>query len=212
MAEAVAKAATRKDTVVTRTGAFYTAYTVHHPAKLDSAVQDAIFSGGGLDVAMRAFGETADTVTEESTSSHFRHMFNGDLLLAVVPSDRMHLVAHILVTVYPLPGHQSEARSPTPCLDAVVVANEHQGQGLLTALLQLLVLQHPEWRLIATRTQNPYLLLALKRLGTVYPLTPPTPAIRQLGSSLAAAFGNAEYCNENMVVRRHRMHWLHMDC
>lgn len=27
----------------------------------DSAVQDAIFSGGGLDVAMRAFGETADT-------------------------------------------------------------------------------------------------------------------------------------------------------
>jgi len=47
----------------------------------------------------------------------------------------------------------------------------------------------------------------MRLLNTPYPdpiiiPMPPTPAIRQLGSSLAAALGNAEYCNENMVVRR----------
>eukprot|EP00668_Euglena_longa_P034441 GGOE01044252.1.p2 GENE.GGOE01044252.1~~GGOE01044252.1.p2 ORF type:complete len:271 (+),score=77.37 GGOE01044252.1:40-813(+) len=182
----------------------YTLHTIRDPRHLDDAAKRALFVDGGLTVAMKAFAETEETVTAESSASHFRHMFDGDILSVVVDDDTSAQVARALFMMEELLPHGSTADPPItlPYISGVLVVPEHQGRGLLRRLLGHVLGQHPEWQFLACRTQNPRLLLGLQHFGTVYPLEAPPADIQHFAQQLATRLGHhpEQYSPSTMVV------------
>uniref|UniRef100_A0A6U7TJL9 N-acetyltransferase domain-containing protein n=1 Tax=Eutreptiella gymnastica TaxID=73025 RepID=A0A6U7TJL9_9EUGL len=184
-------------------------FVVQNPSQLAHDVQQRIFRTGGLQVAMGAFGETADTVTPASSESHFHHMFAGDVLLLAVCEDTGHQVSHALFNYYLLPNAAS-ADTTVTYLNGVAVLPRWQGQGLFSALLHT-ILCHRRTLYLACRTQNPRIVAGLQKVGTVYPLVHPSQEVMKIAAELAAQLGHTPsngYDPDSMVAKKWYPHFI----
>jgi GNAT superfamily N-acetyltransferase len=189
---------------------------IEQPKLLPIEAQQALFSKL-LPYTTEAFGETMDSITEESKQEHFEHVVNGDvLLLCGLVEPALHdfrFVAHTLVQTYrvELPGETESstiAHISGTCCDPLA-----QRRGIASFLLNQAIAATRS-RFVTARTQNTTVVKMMASVpnSTLWPaqaaaekkLVVENSVIINVASHIANAYGQDAACYdpEKLVFRR----------
>jgi GNAT superfamily N-acetyltransferase len=189
---------------------------IEQPKLLPIEAQHALFSIL-LPYTSEAFGETMDSITEESKQEHFEHVVNGDvLLLCGLVEPALHdfrFVAHTLVQTYrvELPGETESstiAHISGTCCDPLA-----QRRGIASFLLNQAIAATRS-RFVTARTQNTTVVKMMASVpnSTLWPgqaaaekkLVVENSVIINVANHIANAYGQDAACYdpEKLVFRR----------
>jgi GNAT superfamily N-acetyltransferase len=189
---------------------------IEQPKLLPIEAQHALFSKL-LPYTSEAFGETMDSITEESKQEHFEHVVNGDvLLLCGLVEPALHdfrFVAHTLVQTYrvELPGETESstvAHISGTCCDPLA-----QRRGIASFLLNQAIAATRS-RFVTARTQNTTVVKMMASVpnSTLWPgqaaaekkLVVENSVIINVANHIANAYGQDAACYdpEKLVFRR----------